>query len=92
MDRVDKAVAHYLTAWNDQYGLVNDKDIVIWQVRNVMHDIEYWVDGEDPNGALETCGYEDWTRAEFVKLYRSLAPSASFFGLRANPEILADTG
>ena len=86
MDRVENAVERYLTHWHDTYTRVGDVDIVVWQVRNVMHDIEYWIDDQDPNGARDDAGFADWTRTEFISLYRQLAASASFYGLRPNPE------
>ena len=82
MDRVDEMTAHYLENWNANYALVNDRGIVNWQVRGVMMDIECWIEGSDPNGALEQSGMEDWSRDEFISLYRSLSATASFFDYR----------
>ena len=56
MDRVDEAAERYLGKWNEQYSLVNDKEIVIWQVSGAMRDIEQWIEGRDPNGAKEMAG------------------------------------
>ncbi len=79
MNRVDEAAEKYLSKWNDQYAQVNDPSIVAWSVSAAMRDIECWIEGSDPNGALETCGFEDWTRDEFISLYRALSPTAAFF-------------
>ncbi len=84
MDRVDEAAERYLGKWNEQYSLVNDKEIVIWQVDGAMRDIEQWIEGRDPNGAKEMAGVEDWTRDELISLYKSLSPTAAFFGYTVN--------
>jgi len=65
--------------WNEQYGVVNDTSIVAWAVREAMRDIESWIEGIDPNGAKEAAGVQDWSRDEFIKLYRALSPTAAFF-------------
>ena len=79
MNRVDEAAERYLGMWNEQYNLVNDKGIVVYAVSSAMRDIECWIEGSDPNGAKESAGVEDWTRDEFIDLYRALSPSAAFF-------------
>ena len=79
MGRIEEATERYLTSWNDNYALVNDRGIVTWQVRNVMADIECWIEGSDPNGAKESAGVEDWSRDEFIELYESLSATAAFF-------------
>jgi len=79
MDRVDESATHYLSMWNEQYGVVNDTSIVAWAVREAMRDIESWIEGIDPNGAKEAAGVQDWSRDEFIKLYRALSPTAAFF-------------
>ncbi len=79
MNRVDEAAERYLGKWNEQYAMVNDTSIVAWAVREVMHDIEAWIEGKDPNGAKESADVVDWTRDEFIQLYRSISPTAAFF-------------
>tara|TARA_Y100001970_G_scaffold63121_1_gene80763 strand:- start:1511 stop:1792 length:282 start_codon:yes stop_codon:yes gene_type:complete len=84
MDKVDKAAEAYLSRWNEQYSVVNDTSIVAWAVREAMRDIECWIEGSDPNGAKEAAGVEDWTRDEFISLYRALSPTAVFFEYTTN--------
>ena len=79
MNRVDESAERYLARWNDQYAQVNDPSIVAWSVSAAMRDIEQWIEGSDPNGAKEQAGVSDWTRDEFISLYRALSPSAAFF-------------
>ena len=76
---VTTVATRYLEMWNEQYALVNETEIVSYGVTAAMRDIESWIEGRDPNGARETAGCEDWTRAQLLELYRALAPSASFF-------------
>jgi len=78
-NRVDEMALRYLTMWNEQYGLVNDDNIVAYAVREVMHDLESWIVGEDPNGAIETAGCGDYSNAELLELYNALASTACFF-------------
>lgn len=85
MDRVDETATRYLSMWNEQYATVNDTNIVSWSVREAMRDIEQWIEGSDPNGAKQSAGVEDWTRDEFIDLYRALSPTAAFFEYTVNP-------
>tara|TARA_A100001011_G_scaffold268834_2_gene277977 strand:+ start:7973 stop:8260 length:288 start_codon:yes stop_codon:yes gene_type:complete len=89
MDRVDKRAEHYLGVWNDSYAQVNDPGIVNWAVTAAMRDIESWVEGWDPNGAKESAGVEDWSRSEFIRLYRALSPTAAFFEYAPRSDILS---
>lgn len=82
MDRVDVKTAMYIAAWNENYAVVNDREITGWLVRNVMTDLECWIEGRDPNGARVQADMVDWTRDELIHLYRGLAASAMFFGPR----------
>jgi hypothetical protein len=79
MDRVEDKAAHYIEYWNENYSTVNDATITAWLVSSTMRDIEYWIEGNDPNGARETAGMTDWTRPEHISLYQLLAPTAAFF-------------
>lgn len=84
MNRVDEYAEAYLGRWNEQYAVVNDTSIVAWSVREAMRDIEQWIEGRDPNGAKEAAGVEDWSRDEFIELYRALSPTAAFFEYTVN--------
>ena len=88
MDRVSEIATRYLEMWNEQYALVNERQIVSYAVSAAMQDIEWWLDGIDPNGALPSAGCEDFSRAELLELYQALAPSASFFNYRPRSDLL----
>ena len=70
----------YLEMWNEQYALVNEREIVSYGVSAAMQDIEGWIDGVDPNDSRETAGCADLTADELREVYSLLAPSASFIG------------
>ena len=91
MDRVEERATKYLESWNDQYGHVRDPEIVKFSVEEAMSDIEHWIEGRDPNGAVHAAGVGGWSVDELKSLYRHLAPSASFFCYRPRTEYLAVT-
>ena len=88
---VTKTATRYLEMWNEQYALVNDPEIVKWAVTSAMHDIEWWIDGQDPNDSRETAGCTEFSHDELLELYRALAPSASFFCYTPVTEYLTET-
>jgi hypothetical protein len=88
MDRVSETATRYLEMWNEQYALVNERQIVSYAVSAAMRDIESWIEGIDPNDALTAAGCEDFSRAQLLELYRALAPSASFFNYRPRSDLL----
>jgi len=87
-DKVSIAATKYLEMWNEQYALVNDPEIVKWAVTAAMHDIEWWIDGLDPNESLEAAGCAEFSRNQLLELYQNLAPSASFFCYTPVPKYL----
>jgi hypothetical protein len=91
MDRVEERASRYLEAWNEQYALVNETEIVSYGVSAAMSDIEHWIEGRDPNEARAAAGVEGWSVDELIQLYRYLAPSASFFCYTIQSELLAVT-
>ena len=91
MDRVDAKVAKYIEHWNENSAAVNDRTITAWLVSNVMQDIEYWLEGCDPNAAREQAGMADFTRVELIHLYCGLAATASFFGYTVRPDLTGVT-
>jgi hypothetical protein len=88
MDRVSEIATRYLEMWNEQYALVNERQIVSYAVSAAMRDIESWIEGIDPNDALVDAGCEDFSRAQLLELYHALAPSASFFNYRPRSDLL----
>jgi hypothetical protein len=77
---VDAIASKYIAMWNEQYALVNETEIVSFAVTGAMRDIEYWIDGQDPNGARDMAGCAEFTVEQLREVYSLLAPCASFFG------------
>ena len=78
----------YLEMWNEQYGVVRDRDIVKHTCCEAMADIVGWIEGDDPNESRAMAGCADFTRAQLLDLYQGLAPSASYFGYTPVTEYL----
>ncbi len=87
-ERINIVARKYLEMWNDQYAVVNEREIVSYGVREAMRDIEGWIEGYDPNESRETAGCAEFSRGELLELYRGLAPSASFFCYTVNTDYL----
>lgn len=90
-NRVEDKAALYLEAWNENYATVNDITITAWLVSNVMRDIEYWIEGNDPNRARVEAGTSDWTVTELIALYQILAPSAAYFNYTVCRDYMDET-
>ena len=81
---VNKEAERYKYAWNDMYDRTRGRGIIEWMVRNVMRDVEEWVNGRDGNGANAL----KFSIAESRSLYIQLSSTARYYNYHADEELL----
>jgi hypothetical protein len=74
---IEEVAARYISSWKN---ITDNLPMTRWMVNGVMSDIEFWIEGDDPNESFGHSGLDDFDPAQLRALYSLLAPIAVTLG------------